>query len=316
MRYPLLEAGTAASFAGVALVYPSVYVIAMFCAFCQSTLAVGAIDLEHKIIPNRITYPAFPVFAVAIVVGWAIGQGLDPVRAVIGALVYGGVFLLIAVIAPRGLGMGDVKLTGLIGLVMGSLGLRYVGVAAGAAILSRGSRRGHRPPCGERTQERHPVRAVPPAGALVAVFWGEQGGTLVPPFRHVSVLLWFLILWPCPGRLAMFPFVEFEVAYYVKATTEETGEGGDSGDRWRPDPQEDPALFIRELMRPSHASADLHSVHSLRDWRVLRRVAPITDLGPWAKRRVRSIFGTHRGCQFPRIGQDSLTVGHREGANR
>ena len=50
----------------------------MLCAFCAVMLAVGAIDLEHKIIPNRITYPAFPVFAVAIVVGWAIGQALDP----------------------------------------------------------------------------------------------------------------------------------------------------------------------------------------------------------------------------------------------
>ena len=111
VRYPILEAGTAASFVGVALVYPDVYLIAMLCAFCAVMLAVGAIDLEHKIIPNRITYPAFPVFAIAIVVGWAIGQALDPSRAAIGALAYGGVFLLIALIAPRGLGMGDVKLT-------------------------------------------------------------------------------------------------------------------------------------------------------------------------------------------------------------
>ena len=47
-------------------------------------------------------------------------------------------FLVIAFIAPRGLGMGDVKLTALIGLVMGAFGLRYVGVAAGAAILLGG----------------------------------------------------------------------------------------------------------------------------------------------------------------------------------
>ena len=38
----------------------------------------GSIDLEHRIIPNKITYPAFPAFALAIVIGWAIGQELDP----------------------------------------------------------------------------------------------------------------------------------------------------------------------------------------------------------------------------------------------
>ncbi len=38
----------------------------------------------------------------------------------------------------RGMGMGDVKLAGLIGIVMGAIGLRYVGVAAGAAVLLGG----------------------------------------------------------------------------------------------------------------------------------------------------------------------------------
>ena len=174
VRYPLLEAGTGASFAGVAIVYPRVYVIAMLCAFCAVMLAVGAIDLEHRIIPNRITYPAFPVFAVAIVVGWALSQDLDPVRAAIGALAYGGAFLLIAIVAPRGLGMGDVKLTGLIGLVMGSLGLRYVGVAAGAAILLGGLGGVLALVRGRGRKSAIPFGPFLAAGALVAAFWGAR----------------------------------------------------------------------------------------------------------------------------------------------
>jgi leader peptidase (prepilin peptidase)/N-methyltransferase len=173
-RYPLLEAGTAAAFAGAAIVYPRVYVIAILCAFCAVMLAVGAIDLEHKIIPNKITYPAFPVFAVAIVVGWVAGQDLDPVRALIGGLAYGGAFLVIAFIAPRGLGMGDVKLTGLIGLVMGSLGLRYVGVAAGAAILLGGVGGIVALLAGRGRKSAIPFGPFLTAGALVAVFWGER----------------------------------------------------------------------------------------------------------------------------------------------
>jgi len=174
VRYPLLEAGTAASFAGVAIVYPGVYAIAMLCGFCAVMLTVGAIDLEHKIIPNRITYPAFPAFAVLVAVGWAIGQGLDPLRASIGALAYGGTFLVIAFIAPRGLGMGDVKLTGLIGLVMGSLGLRYVGVAAGAAILLGGFGGILALLAGRGRKSAIPFGPFLAAGALVATFWGER----------------------------------------------------------------------------------------------------------------------------------------------
>ncbi len=138
VRYPVLEGGTAALFAGVAIVYPQISSDRGSVAFCATMLAVGAIDLEHRIIPNRITYPAFPAFAAAIVLGWAIGQPLAPLRAIVGVLAYGGLFMLIALIAPRGLGMGDVKLTALIGLMMGALGLRCVAVAAGVAVLLGG----------------------------------------------------------------------------------------------------------------------------------------------------------------------------------
>jgi leader peptidase (prepilin peptidase)/N-methyltransferase len=174
VRYPLLEAGTAAVFGGVAAVYPRIFVMAMLCAFAAVMLAVGAIDLEHRIIPNRITYPAFPVFALAIALGWGLDQGLDPVRALIGALAYGGAFLLIAFIAPRGLGMGDVKLTGLIGLVMGSLGLRYVGVAAGGAILLGGIGGLAALLGGRGRKSAIPFGPFLSVGAIVATLWGER----------------------------------------------------------------------------------------------------------------------------------------------
>jgi leader peptidase (prepilin peptidase) / N-methyltransferase len=174
MRYPLLEAGTAACFVGVAIVYADIYVIVMLCAFCAVMLAVGFIDLEHRIIPNKITYPAFPAFALAIVIGWAVGIALDPPRALIGALAYGGVFFVIAFIAPRGLGMGDVKLTGLIGLVMGAFGLRYVGVAAGAAILLGGVGGILALVAGKGRKSAIPFGPFLTAGALIAVFWGER----------------------------------------------------------------------------------------------------------------------------------------------
>src|SRR5213076_3161034 len=58
-------------------------------------------------------------------------------RIIPNRLVYPGL-LVVALISPRGMGMGDVKLAGLIGLVLGSLGLSYVAVAAFAAVLAGG----------------------------------------------------------------------------------------------------------------------------------------------------------------------------------
>jgi leader peptidase (prepilin peptidase)/N-methyltransferase len=66
------------------------------------------------------------------------GSELDFVGAVIGFLAYGGALLLVAIVSPGGMGMGDVKLAALIGLVLGALGLRYVAVAAGIGILAGG----------------------------------------------------------------------------------------------------------------------------------------------------------------------------------
>jgi leader peptidase (prepilin peptidase)/N-methyltransferase len=63
---------------------------------------------------------------------------VDLVDALIGFLAYGGGLLVVALIAPRGMGMGDVKLAALVGLVLGAVGLRYVAVAAGLGILVGG----------------------------------------------------------------------------------------------------------------------------------------------------------------------------------
>lgn len=174
VRYPLIEAGTAVAFVAVALTYDDAYVAILLGAFAAVLIAVSAIDLELKIIPNRITYPAFPAFALAIVLGWMLDRPLDPARAGVGLLAYGGFYFVIAMIAPRGLGMGDVKLAGLIGLVLGSLGLRYVGVAAGAAILAGGLGAIVALALGRGRKAAIPFGPYLAAGALVSIVWGSS----------------------------------------------------------------------------------------------------------------------------------------------
>src|SRR5690242_9537972 len=104
-------------------------VLAGVVAAVQSSVAAGvlrglmvlavvpcaAIDLERRIIPNRITGPAS---VVAVVAGLVVDPGGELTR-VLWALGAGGVLLIASLLRPGGMGMGDVKLTGMMGLFLG-----------------------------------------------------------------------------------------------------------------------------------------------------------------------------------------------------
>ena len=171
--YPLTELATGALFVAAALVYRNPWRAAMLCAFLALMPAVGVIDVRHRIIPNRLTYPALIAFPIYVVVAWALGAPLDPVRAGLGLLAYGGGLLLIAVVS-RGMGMGDVKLAAVIGVVLGSLGLRFVGVAAGAAILLGGVGGLLALLLGRSRKDAIPFGPYMAVGAMIAVFLGER----------------------------------------------------------------------------------------------------------------------------------------------
>ena len=101
-------------------------------------MALSIIDLRTKRLPNAIVYPSLAIAASLILAGDLAGGDLSVASGAIGFLAYGLGLLIVAVIAPKGMGMGDVKLAALIGLVLGSLGLEYVAVAAGVGILLGG----------------------------------------------------------------------------------------------------------------------------------------------------------------------------------
>ena len=171
--YPLTELATGALFVAAALVYRNPWRAAMLCAFLALMPAVTVIDVRHRIIPNRLTYPALIGFPVYVVVAWALGAPLDPARAGLGLLAYGGGLLLVAVVS-RGMGMGDVKLAAVIGVVLGSLGLRFVGVAAGAAILLGGVGGLLALMLGRSRKDAIPFGPYMAVGAMAAVFLGER----------------------------------------------------------------------------------------------------------------------------------------------
>jgi leader peptidase (prepilin peptidase) / N-methyltransferase len=114
-RYPAVELLTAAAFTAVVAVRGFDDNLLLELPFVACLIALAGIDLDHKLLPNKIVYP----MAVYGLVATAIVDTDDLVEHVI-AGAGGFLFLFIAVLAyPRGMGMGDVKLAGAMGLYLG-----------------------------------------------------------------------------------------------------------------------------------------------------------------------------------------------------
>ena len=170
--YPLTELAVAGLFVAVAVRYDDPWVVALLAPFLGVLLALAVIDARTKRLPNRIVYPSVIVAALYLPVARLAGASVDLLDAAIGLLAYGGAMLVVALIAPKGMGMGDVKLAGLIGLVLGALGLEYVAVAAGLGILFGGVGAIVALVAGAGRKHAMPFGPFLAAGAIAAVFVG------------------------------------------------------------------------------------------------------------------------------------------------
>ena len=169
VRYPLVELGTAALWCAVALTAPDALHLILGLLLVAALVPIALIDVEHGLIPNRITLPAA---LAAVVAGVLLAPAHVPEQAV-AAAAGGGVFLTAALLYPRGIGLGDVKLVAVLGLYLGRAAAPAIlialvlGCAAGGLIIARdGIAAGRRTalPFG-------PFLAV---GGLAALFVGEM----------------------------------------------------------------------------------------------------------------------------------------------
>jgi leader peptidase (prepilin peptidase)/N-methyltransferase len=167
-RYPLVELLTAAAFAGVVAVRGFDSGLVLELPFVACLIALAGIDLDHRLLPNRIVYP----MAVYGLVATLLVDRDDLVENLIaGAGAF--VFLLAAVLAyPRGMGMGDVKLGGAMGLylglsiVPGMLVAFLSGTLVGLAIIAREGM--------EARKKAVPFGVFLALGGIVAVLAGPE----------------------------------------------------------------------------------------------------------------------------------------------
>jgi leader peptidase (prepilin peptidase) / N-methyltransferase len=130
-RYPLVEALTAVLCVGAVLVHHTAAGIALSVGLILIVIPAALIDLEHRIIPNRLTLLGA---ILALVLGTALDPAGEPERLIAGAAA-GGFLLLAAVAYPAGMGMGDVKLAGVMGLFLGAAVAPAMLIALAAGVL-------------------------------------------------------------------------------------------------------------------------------------------------------------------------------------
>ena len=152
-RYPIVELLTGAVFVLVtwrALDLGQPETVPALLTFAAVGIALGAIDLDTRRLPDVLVLPAYPVLAVLLIGAAAVRDDWwAAARSGLGGLALFGFFFALAFISPRGMGFGDVKLAGVIGLVLGyfswwtlvigAFAGFFLGAVVGVALIAVGA---------------------------------------------------------------------------------------------------------------------------------------------------------------------------------
>jgi leader peptidase (prepilin peptidase)/N-methyltransferase len=188
-RYPRVEATTGLLFAMLAAARGPSAVLPALLYVAAAGVALVLIDLSHHRLPDVIVLPSYPALAALLGLAGCLSGDFPVARTAFSGAVWLAVYALIWLTTlGRGIGLGDVKLSGLLGLLLGWLGWGpslvglfagfVVGSAVGVVLLASGR-------AGRRTKIAHGPFMF--AGAALAVFAGE-------PLSHV----WLALSCPLP----------------------------------------------------------------------------------------------------------------------
>jgi leader peptidase (prepilin peptidase)/N-methyltransferase len=175
VRYPLVEAATAALFVAITLRFGPSPELPAYLYLGAVSLALALIDLDVRRLPNSIVLPSYAVGAALLAPPAVLGPDWAAAgRALLAMAVLFLVFFAIAYLYRGGMGLGDVKLAGVLGLYLGWLGWSSVVVGAFSGFLL-GGLVGIGLMVARRASRRTAIPFGPfmLAGALLAVFLAE-----------------------------------------------------------------------------------------------------------------------------------------------
>jgi leader peptidase (prepilin peptidase) / N-methyltransferase len=137
VRYPLVEFATAVLFVVLTVRLAHLHwALAAYLYFAAAGVALSMIDLDHRRLPNAIVLPSYPVIAGLLSVGSAVNHDWTALaRAAIGGAALFAFYFAIVLAYPAGMGFGDVKLSGIIGAVLGYLSWSALIVGAFGGFL-------------------------------------------------------------------------------------------------------------------------------------------------------------------------------------
>ena len=176
VRYPLVEIGHALLWLTMLIRFDLTWQLPAYLYLASVGLALAVIDLDTKRLPNALTLPSYVVGVLLLLLPAALDDSWDDyLRAGLAMVALYGFYFVLALIYPRGMGWGDVKLAGVLGLYLGwlSWGVLVVGgflgfllgalIGGGLMVLRRAGRK-----------TKIPFGPFMLLGALLAILWGQQ----------------------------------------------------------------------------------------------------------------------------------------------
>jgi leader peptidase (prepilin peptidase) / N-methyltransferase len=130
---------TAVTFAALALRFGLTWILPALLVFAAASSVLTLVDLAEKRLPNAIIFPTVAAVAVLLLPAtWAEGAWMALLWAAIGSAAMFAVYFVLALISPSSMGMGDVKLALVIGLLLGWFGLNAWLIGLLAAFIVGG----------------------------------------------------------------------------------------------------------------------------------------------------------------------------------